>query len=125
MVYVAIGLAVIVFIGALARVGVVSRATQVVDTMVSAGRVMTNAELADDVKEKTVRKAALDLLQQFVSILLRSFHALAISTLPIVLLSVTGVFDLGEAAAAAVTWPAIALSLGIAMAAYLFFRPRR
>lgn len=63
--------------------------------------VVRSRSISDEEKEAASRQAAAQLFGGFISILIRSAAALAISLLPVLFGATTGLFTIGEATAAA------------------------
>jgi hypothetical protein len=99
-----------VFIGALWMFGVVRLGYGVLASTKDAVAVMVDESLDDAVREKAVRRAALQLLGVFMSILLRSALAFAASILPIWLAVLAGLVKTDEVFRYLARWDVILIS---------------
>lgn len=114
-----------VFINALWVFGVVQVSSGVLVSTKDAVAVMRDESLDDTVREKAVRRASLQLLGAFMSILLRSALAFAASFLPIWLATLAGLVKTEEIFQYLARWDVILISsIIIAIGYFIWIRIR-
>lgn len=129
MIYVAAFLAVLFFVLAFEKLGIVRVSSEAVRTSRAAVEVMQDRALDDDAKEKRMRSASLELVGAFVSIAGRSVLALAAAIVPLLAFDVAGLASFGSVTGWLSTWSAILLTTLLVTAGYylrhrLRHRPR-
>ena len=112
-------LAVVCFVIAFQRFGVADAARRAIRAGLDAGRVLSDPALSDREKEQAARKTSFVLLGDFASIAARSAAALAVSSLPVIVLHVTGVADIAAVNSLMLSWNGIVFATVVAVAIYL------
>jgi len=119
VIYAAALAAVACFIIAFERLGVVAVARGAMRSALDASRVMRDARLSDEEKERAVRASSLVLLRSFGSITIRSAAALAISLLPVLALQAAGLAALPAVNRLLLSWQGLLLASVTVAVAYL------
>jgi hypothetical protein len=91
--YVAALCVAVTFALAVQRFGVLTAASQALETSRGAARVMRDASVTDDVRERAAQRASLSLLRSLLSILGRAATATGVSLLPLLAFEVFGLAD--------------------------------
>jgi hypothetical protein len=107
VIYLAGTLAVLAFMTALEVFGVVRAAKAAVSTSRGSFGLLRDSELTDLEKERALQAASVSLGKGFLSIGVRSIGALAVSTLPILLLDLVGSVEMASVLDWLATWPGI------------------
>ena len=123
MIYLALAIAVLLFVAVLRFGRVVERSLGVVATVRDATSVMTSSSLSEDEKETRIQKDALAMMRAFAILAFWSAFAVGVSILAVVLGSLGGFYDLESAQAAAESWEVI-LVICVVMTAALVVRRR-
>ncbi len=123
MIYLALAVAILLFVAVLKLGRVVQRSLDVVATVRGTLAVMASATMSEDEKESRVQKDALLMMRAFAILAFWSAVAVAVSVLAVVLGSLAGFYDLESAQAAAESWEVI-LAACVIMTAALVVRRR-
>ena len=123
MIYLALAIAVLLFVAVLRLGRVVERSLGVVATVRDATSVMASSSLSEDEKETRIQRDALAMLRAFAILAFWSAIAVGVSILAVVLGSLAGFYDLESAQAAAESWEVI-LVVCVVMTAALVLRRR-
>jgi hypothetical protein len=123
VIYLALGIAVLLFVAVLRLGRVVERSLGVVATVRDATSVMASSSLSEDEKETRIQRDALAMLRAFAILAFWSAIAVGVSILAVVLGSLAGFYDLESAQAAAESWEVI-LVVCVVMTAALVLRRR-
>ena len=123
MIYLALAVAVLLFVAVLRLGRVVERSLGVVATVRDATSVMASSSLSEDEKETRIQRDALAMLRAFAILAFWSAIAVGVSILAVVLGSLAGFYDLESAQAAAESWEVI-LVVCVVMTAALVLRRR-
>jgi hypothetical protein len=108
--YVAAFLAIAGFAIAIELLGVLPLATGAIATGRSAGSILRDRSLSDEVKEQAARKATLALATSFLIIVARSVVACAASLVPMVVFDAAGIASVADASSLLTTWPVIGVA---------------
>jgi len=123
VIYLALAVAVLLFVAVLRLGRVVERSLGVVATVRDATSVMASSSLSEDEKETRIQRDALAMLRAFAILAFWSAIAVGVSILAVVLGSLAGFYDLESAQAAAESWEVI-LVVCVVMTAALVLRRR-
>lgn len=123
MTYAAAVVAVVCFAMAFDRLGVFAVARRAIESGLGASRVMRDAMLSDEEKERAIRAASLVLLRCFGSITLRSAAAVGASVLPLLAFHASGLVRLSAVNRFLLSWNGLALASGTV--ALLYFARSR
>jgi len=123
VIYLALAVAILLFVAVLKLGRVVQRSLDVVATVRGTLAVMASATMSEDEKESRVQKDALLMMRAFAILAFWSAVAVAVSVLAVVLGSLAGFYDLESAQAAAESWEVI-LAACVIMTAALVVRRR-
>jgi hypothetical protein len=123
VIYLALAIAVLLFVAVLRLGRVVERSLGVVATVRDATSVMASSSLSEDEKETRIQKDALAMMRAFAILAFWSAIAVGVSILAVVLGSLAGFYDLESAQAAAESWEVI-LVVCVVMTAALVLRRR-
>lgn len=118
MIYVAAFAAVLCFVLAFERLGIVRVSSDAVRTSRSAAAVMQDRTLGDDEKERRMRTASIVLVKSFLSIAARSVLALVAAVVPLLAFDATGLASFGSVTGWLSTWSAILLTTLVVTAGY-------
>ena len=124
MIYGAALLAVVCFGLAFERLGVVAVAERALQSGLNASRILRDASLNDDDKERAVRGASLVLLRHFGAIVSRSVVALAASLVPLLVLDQTGIASLAAVNSLLFSWTGL-LFASVVVGLFYLARTRR
>jgi hypothetical protein len=119
VVYAAAALAASFFMIALKALAIPSVAARVVAMGREAVRVMRDAGVGDDDKERLLQQASVAMMGAFASITLRTALAVAVALLPLLALHAAGLVLMPAVAQALASWEGIALT-SVAMTAVYF-----
>jgi hypothetical protein len=119
VVYAAAALAASFFMIALKALAIPSVAARVVAMGREAVRVMRDAAVGDDDKERLLQQASVAMMGAFASITLRTVLAVAVALLPLLALHAAGLVLMPAVAQALASWEGIALT-SVAMTAVYF-----
>lgn len=122
MIYVFLFMAIVLFIASLKVFNVVPKVTLVFSETRDATSVLKSKDLSDDQKEAALQKAAVQMMGTFFSILGRVGLTLAVSFSSVLLGSVVGFYEIGEAVSVASDWPFIIGSTFLMIVALPFFK---
>ena len=114
MIVITAGLAVVLFVLAFWRFGVVAAASRVVAVARRVSRVMRDPELNDADRERASRQASVQMLTGLAAIVLRASGALLVSLLPPALADVAGIVAF-EASMAVLARSDVLVGLSVAM----------
>lgn len=123
MIYLSGGAAVVVFLIAFERLGLVERAKSAVESSREAMAVMRSPELTDDEKAQALQAQSLSMVGTFVSIALRGIIATVLATLPMWAFQLLGLATVEDASRWLVSWQAI-LSISAVVTAFYALRRR-
>ena len=104
MIYIALSLALILFMVVLRLGRVVERSVDVVRAARGSVGAMTSSVLSDEEKEARIRRDALRMMRAFAGITFWSAVAVAVPLATVVLAGLAGFYDLDRAAAIAGSW---------------------
>lgn len=122
MVYLSGAAAVLVFLIAFERLGLVARAGKAVESSQAAMKVMRTPELSDEEKARALQTESLSLMSTFASIALRGVLVMALATLPMWVFELLGLATVEETSHWLLSWWAIILISAVVMAFYLLRR---
>jgi hypothetical protein len=106
------------FMIALWWLGIASVATDALTTTQGAVATMRDGALNDRAREKAIQAASLRLIADFVSLLIRTFLAIALSAVPIWLAIVSGLATAEKVFRFLVGWEAAVIATALAAVAY-------
>jgi hypothetical protein len=118
MIYAAAGLSVSFFTIALRALAIPAITARVLETGREAARVMGDATMEDDDKERLLQRASLTMMRAFASITARSALAIAAAVIPLFAFHMTGIADWTAVTSALVTWQGIAMTAVLMTAAW-------
>ncbi len=118
MIYAAAGLSVSFFTIALRALAIPAITARVLETGREAARVMGDATMEDDDKERLLQRASLTMMRAFASITARSALAIAAAVIPLFAFHMTGIADWTAVTSALVTWQGLAMTAVLMTAAW-------
>jgi hypothetical protein len=111
-------IAVVCFLVAFQRFGVVAVAQGAIRSGINISHVMRDRSLSDDQKEQAARRTSLVLLRDFGVITLRSGAALAVSFLPVFVMDVAGIAPISAVNRLMLSWNGIVFASAVAAVVY-------